>query len=133
MTRSIRTTLGAFAFAFAFALAVALAGFGGGAAYAQAETPYAEETLDAFVDAAIKVEALMREREGAIQAAQSPEEAQRIQEETTKDMAAAVAATPGITVEEYLAINQASRQDEDLMKRILTLYGKAVGDGAGGQ
>ncbi len=124
MTRSILPALRA------LTLALALVGLGGGGAFAQAEAPFAEETLSAFVDAVIKVEPLMKERQSAMQAAETPEEAQRIQEQATQEMAAAVEETPGITVDEYLAINQALRQDEDLMKRVLALYGEAVKDGA---
>jgi hypothetical protein len=109
----------------AFCLALIVALFG--AAPALAQTEYSDAKLESFVQAAIKVENLMREYEPRVQAAESPQTADTLRAEARAKMEAAVVETPGISLAEYSRIVEETMKDQALNDRVDALYRTARG------
>jgi hypothetical protein len=86
---------------------------------APAET-LSEEQLAAFADAALDVQRVRAEFDGQMQAAESPEEAARLQQEAQEQATEAVE-SQGLTAGEYTAIAQAANQDPTLYATIVEL------------
>ena len=79
-----------------------------------------EEQLTAFADAALDVQQVRAEFDGQMQAAESPEEAARLQQEAQEEATAAVESR-GLTAGEYTAIAEAANQDPTLYATIVEL------------
>ena len=90
------------------------------------ETPAAPEVteakLDAFVVAAVAIEDIRASYQAPMQEAADDAERQALIEEANEEMVSAIDETQGITVDEYIAINRAAREDEELQQRIVELY-----------
>lgn len=86
---------------------------------APAET-LSQEQLKAFADAALDVQRVRAEFDGQMQAAESPEEAARLQQEAQEQATQAVE-SQGLTAGEYTAIAQAANQDPTLYATIVEL------------
>ena len=119
-----RTT---FALAAAFGLAVSAAPGIAAAGQtpmtvAQAQTPtqtsFSDEKLQAFASAAVAVRDIRQEHAQKIQGVTDKEKHAEIVDESIQKMTTAVEEEPGITVEEYNQINQASQNDQDLAQKI---------------
>ena len=107
----------------ALAIGVALGALGAQPTLAQAEPSGAElieqtEKLDAFIDAAVAVADVRDAYLENLQQAQSEEEQNRIIGEANDAILAAVEETPGITVDEYIAIGDAAAADPVLNERL---------------
>ena len=98
-------------------LAPATAGEPAGVQLAQAES-YSDEKLQSFAMAALEVRDIRERYSPQMQSAESDEERQALAEQATAEMVSAVEASPGITVDEYNAIIQASNGNEQLTNRI---------------
>jgi len=94
---------------------------------AAAQTVYSDDKLDAFVRAAIAVEALLDQWIPRIENAGSDAEADRLRGQATQALFKAVERTEGITLAEYQEINEISRNDPDLTARIAKLYRARTG------
>lgn len=81
-------------------------------------TNFDEATLEAFVMASLRVQEVRQVYEGRLTEAGSQEEQEQIVEEANAEMVAAVEETPGIGVEEYIAVGEAAAQDPELNARI---------------
>ena len=79
-----------------------------------------EEQLTAFADAALDVQQVRAEFDGQMQAAESPEEAARLQQEAQEEATAAVESR-GLTAGQYTAIAEAANQDPTLYATIVEL------------
>jgi len=75
-------------------------------------------TLDAFVTASLRVQEVRQDYEGRLSQAGSQDEQRQIVEQANAAMVSAVEETPGIGVEEYIAVGEAAAQDADLNARI---------------
>jgi len=122
---------------FALSLAVAAAlGLGAAPAIAQssggqsgqqsapqgeAMTAVTDEKLASFVDAAEKVRGVMEEYRPQLEDARNDEERAELEQAANDAIVAALEGTPGITVQEYVQIARAARQDEELYDRITTM------------
>jgi len=89
---------------------------------AAAQATYSDAKLDAFVRAAITVEKLLDQWIPRIDNAASDAEADHLRAQATHALFTAVEQTDGITLDEYQAINDASRSDPDLTARIAKIY-----------
>lgn len=103
----------------ALAFGMAMGGLGAMPAAAQAEVSGAEmieqdEKLDAFIDAAMAVADVRDAYLESLQGAQSEEEQNEIIEAANTAILEAVEETPGITVDEYIAIGDAAAADPEL-------------------
>ncbi len=96
-------------------------------ASARAQGAYSDAKLESYVEAAIEVETLMREYKPRVEAAESPQRADNLRAEGKAKMDAAIDRTPGITIDEYIEILLAARNDQALHGRIDTLYRAAKG------
>lgn len=85
------------------------------------ETPIAEETLSRFVDAALEVQSVTESYAPRLQAATDPAEQQALVEEANGAIHAAIDATDGITVQEYVAVGEAVQQDPALAQRLTAM------------
>ena len=94
---------------------------------ARAQGAYSDAKLQSYVAAAIQVGALMEEYKPQVDAADSPEQAAALRAEAKGKMDAAIARTPGITIDEYIEVLLAARSDPALHERIDTLYRAAKG------
>lgn len=92
-----------------------------------AQTGPSDAKLEAFVEAALQVENLMREYEPQIQAAETPQRADNLRRQAKAKMEAAINATPGITLDEYGWIVVATEKDKALHDRVDTIYRAAKG------
>lgn len=116
-----RTTL---ALAAAFGLAVSAAP--GIATAGQAQTimaqaqqqSFSDDKLRAFASAAVEVREIRQDHAQKIEGISDENEHAKIVDETIQKMTTAVEDEPGITVEEYNQINQASQNDQDLAQKI---------------
>jgi Domain of unknown function (DUF4168) len=106
----------------AFALATS------GPVWAQAEPQFSDQQLESFVIAALAVDKLIREWNPRIQAAEDNAEAAQLREQATGELAAAIARTDGITVEQYQEIGRAAQADPDLKARIDAIYQEKSGN-----
>jgi hypothetical protein len=98
------------------------------AAPAVAQIAYSDDKLDAFVRAAIAVEALLDQWIPRIEGAGSEAEADRLRGEATQALFKAIERTEGISLAEYEEINEVSRSDPDLTARIAKLYRARTGE-----
>ncbi len=78
-----------------------------------------ETQVNAFVDAALAVQDVQNEYMPKIQATEDETERNEIIEEANTAAAAAVESVEELTIDDYLAISEAARQDEDLNARIM--------------
>ena len=76
--------------------------------------------LQAFVDAIVAIEEVRADYEPQVAAA-AEEDRPALIEEANVAMLAAVEETDGITLDEYLAVNEAAAQDPELAQRIVAL------------
>lgn len=106
-----------------FALLFAVSGAGA----ARAQGAYSDAKLESYVEAAIQVAALMEDYQPRVEAAESPQRADNLRAEAKAKMDAAIDRTPGITIDEYIEILLAARDDKALHARIDTLYRAAKG------
>ncbi|SFP36679.1 DUF4168 domain-containing protein [Tranquillimonas alkanivorans] len=84
-------------------------------------TDFSDEQLDAFVVAAIEVAELQQSYSGDIQQAADENERRQLIEDANEEMRQAIENADGITVEEYIAIGEASTTDEALNERITAM------------
>lgn len=87
---------------------------------AQPSETLSQEQLTAFADAALDVQQVRAEFDGQMQAAESPEEAARLQQEAQEQATEAVESR-GLTAGEYTAIADAANQDPTLYAMIVDL------------
>ena len=80
-----------------------------------------EEKLDSFVDAALDVQGVTETFTPRAEAAETDAERQALAEEANTAIRGVIEETPGITVEEYVAIGQAAQQNPELAQRITTM------------
>lgn len=99
------------------ALAPAAAAEPAGVQLAQAES-YSEEKLQSFALAALEIQQIRSDFVERAQQAETDEQRQQLAEEANVEMVGAVESTPGITVDEYNSIIEASAEDEGLAERI---------------
>ncbi|NYS24090.1 DUF4168 domain-containing protein [Rhodobacteraceae bacterium 2376] len=103
----------------AVALGMAMGSLGALPAAAQAEASGAEmieqeQKLDAFIDAAMAVAEVRDAYLATLQDAESEDEQNQIIEAANTAILEAVEETPGITVDEYIAIGDAAAADPEL-------------------
>lgn len=79
-----------------------------------------EATLQAFVDAVVAIEEVRADYQPQVTEAAEADRPALI-EEANVAMMSAVEETDGITVDEYLAVNEAASQDPELAQRIVAL------------
>lgn len=84
----------------------------------QEELVLTEEKLSSFVDAALEVQDVTQGIAPKAEAAENDAERQALAEEANNAIRGAIEETPGITIEEYVAIGQAAQQDPDLAQLI---------------
>lgn len=101
----------------AAAYAPATAGQPAGVQLAQAQT-YSDEKLQSFAMAALNVQQIRQDYTAQIQQAETEDERQQLAEAATQEMVDAVESEPGISVEEYNEIIQASADNPELTDRI---------------
>ncbi len=106
-------------------LSLLFAASGGVSAFAQGG--YGDAKLKSYVEAAIQVQDLMTAYKPRVEAADSPGRADTLRREAKGKMDAAIDRTPGITMDEYIEILLAARNDPALHGRIDTLYRAAKG------
>ena len=81
-----------------------------------------EAQLDAFVAALRSVDELEREYSESLQQAESDEQREAIVAEANTAMAEAIENTPGMSLDEYIAILQAAQNDPELSARIMERF-----------
>ena len=86
----------------------------------EATTSYSQTDLQKFVAAAEKVSVLTQEYAPKVQATASAEERDAVVKEADEKMMGAVQ-DEGLTVEKFLAINQAAQADPKLQERLVEL------------
>jgi hypothetical protein len=92
----------------------------------EAEVPQAAtaeispDQLDAFVDAALDVQRLQQDLSAELQSTDSPEQAERLQQEAQDEAVQAVEGH-GLSVEEYDSILRAATADPDLYATIIAM------------
>ncbi|MBM9596380.1 DUF4168 domain-containing protein [Roseitranquillus sediminis] len=102
---------------------------------AQAETQaleFNDDKLRAFVNAALEVEAVHRDFAAQAEDAEGDEELQNIAEEANQSIMQTIEGAEGITMDEYVAISEAAKTDEDLVRRIALLLRESTGEPSGG-
>ena len=77
-----------------------------------------EEKLESFVDAALDVQGVTESFAPRAEAVESDADRQALAEEANTAIRGAIEETPGITIEEYVAIGQAAQQNPELAQRI---------------
>ncbi len=87
----------------------------------QEQLTLTEEKLDSFVDAALDVQGVTEDFAPRAEAAETDAERQELAEEANTAIRGAIEETPGITIEEYVAIGQAAQQNPELAQRITTM------------
>lgn len=80
-----------------------------------------EEKLESFVDAALDVQGVTEDFAPRAEAAETDAERQALAEEANTAIRDVIDETPGITVEEYVAIGQAAQQNPELAQRITVM------------
>ncbi len=83
-----------------------------------AQASYSEEKLQSFASAAVQIQQIREDYTAQIQQAESEDERQQLAEEANNEMVGAVESAPGISVEEYNEIIEASAEDQELTQRI---------------
>lgn len=126
-----RTTL---ALAAAFGLAVSVAPGVAAAgqtpmitaqAQQQQQQSFSDDKLRSFASAAVEVREIREDHAQKIEGVTDEDEHAKIVDETIQKMTTAVEDEPGITVEEYNQINQASQNDQELAQKIQTYLQEA--------
>lgn len=112
------------ALCFALFLGIAMAGATSGPTFAQATAApsYTDAKLNAFIDAAKKIDGLIATWNPKIAAAKTTEEKQKMMAQANAEATKMVENTKGITVEEYAQIGAAAQQDPELAARLDTIY-----------
>lgn len=95
----------------------AVAGQTAGVQLAQSQS-FSDDQLQSFAMAALEIQEIRTDYVAQIQEAESEEQRQQLAEEANTEMVGAVEAAPGISVEEYNAIIEASADDPELSQRI---------------
>lgn len=95
-----------------FVMAVCLGMWSAGVTHAQ--TQVEDGKLDSFVIAALTVQDLIDQWTPRIDGAENEEQAQQLVEEANTELAAAIEATDGITLDEYVEIRNAAQDDPAL-------------------
>lgn len=80
-----------------------------------------EEKLESFVDAALDVQGVTESFAPRAESAETDAERQALAEEANTAIRGVIDETPGITIEEYVAIGQAAQENPDLAQRITVL------------
>jgi hypothetical protein len=92
-----------------------------GAAPAQEAMSVSDAKLESFVAAADRVRDVMAEYRPQLEAAETDAERKEIEEAVNGYIVEALEATDGITVQEYVQIARAARQDQELYNRIVAM------------
>src|SRR5690606_18820546 len=87
-----------------------------------------DSKLESFAVAFIEVTKVTQSYKPQIDAASTPEDQQRLQQEAGKRMVEAVNESDGITVDEYNQIIQAAQTDPELAQRINSHISDAAGE-----
>lgn len=85
-----------------------------------------EEKLESFVDAALEVQEVTETYAPRAEAAETDADRQSLAEEANVAIRGAIEETPGITIEEYVAIGQAAQQNPELAQRITVMAQERV-------
>lgn len=104
------------------ALAVAVAATAAVGFIVPAHAEYTESELDAFVTAAITVESLAERWIPRIKDAKSQDAAAELRSQANVQVQQAINGIEGMSVDQYTAINEAARQDQQLAERIVEIY-----------
>lgn len=139
LTRTMLPGLAALAFGFGAALGTANAQDAAPepAPEPQMEMPagtapdLSDEKLKSFAVAFLEVSRINQTYQPQLQAADSPEDEQRLRQQAGADMIQAVDSSQGISVEEYNMIIQAAQVDPELAQRINGHITEAAGDQSG--
>ena len=91
---------------------------------ALAESDYKESKLEAFVTAVVKVDRLIDSWTPRIRAAESREQADKLNDQANSELRKAIEETDGITIAEYRKIEDQMRKDVDLLSRIQEIYNR---------
>ena len=91
---------------------------------AQAQDPFNDQKLEAFVVAVVKVDRLIDSWTPKIRSAESEEQAEAMNKQANAELRQAIEQTDGITVDEYKTISDAMRLDSELMARVEAIYNK---------
>lgn len=112
------------ALCFTLFLGLVMAGAMGGEAYAQTKAApnFSDAKLNAFIDAAKKIDGLIATWNPKIAAAKTTEEKQKMMMQANTEATKVVENTKGITVEEYAQIGAAAQQDPQLAARLDKIY-----------
>jgi len=86
---------------------------------AEAATDVSDAKLDAFVLAALDVSEIAQSYQSRMQAAEDDAARQALQAEARAAMRSAVEDADGITLDEYVSISEAARDDEALNQRVM--------------
>ncbi|MEM7225225.1 MAG: DUF4168 domain-containing protein [Pseudomonadota bacterium] len=95
---------------------------------AAAQTAYSQAKLERFADAVVAVQTIAQKWLPRIGAAESDAAAKQLNDQAAAEITAAVEALPGITVAEYLEINDRSASDVILAKRINDILRRKIGN-----
>jgi hypothetical protein len=86
---------------------------------------FSDEMLKSFAEAAVKLTTIRLEFQNQMQEAETTEQQMQLQQQTNQRMAQVVQDTPGITIEEYNAIAEASQSNPELAARVDELIQEA--------
>ncbi len=81
---------------------------------------FSEAKLEAFANAAVNVSHVMRAWRGKMQSAQSEDEQTAMLEKANQEIEQAIAATDGITLDEYQAIAATAQKDPAFAEKLKT-------------
>ncbi|MEP2828151.1 DUF4168 domain-containing protein [Parvibaculum sp.] len=116
------TILGAVMLGFSFVAVAAPAMAGDRVAQAgQPAGSFSDEQLQAYANAAIQVQQINRAMEQASQNKSDPDEMQRMQQQAYADLERVIKSN-GLTIEEYNAIGQAARTDEEVRNKVTAYF-----------
>jgi hypothetical protein len=93
-----------------------------------AQNAFDKATLEAFVSAAVAVEAVMGKWSPRIAGAADDREASMLHEQAVSELTKMVENTAGITVDEYREIARAAKNDTTLNAEIMEIRKQKVGD-----
>ena len=88
---------------------------GGAAAEAQ---DFSEAKLASFVQAANAIQGVMADYRPQMESVETKEDREALRQDINDEIVAAVTAVEGITLDEYVEIARAAREDESLQSRI---------------
>jgi len=92
----------------------------------RAQGAYTDDKLESFVSAAIQVQNLMKQYQPQIQSEENPQRAETLRREAKAKMETAIIRTPGITIDEYSRIVEATQRDQALNDRVDRMYRAAT-------